>query len=68
MEFREKRFAKAKSRSPDVQGHGEGGVGVILTAEEQVEADRLFAKETFNVIASNKMAMDRRVRELRHPE
>jgi len=68
MEFREKRFAKAKTRSPDIQGPGEGGVGVVLSAEEQLEADRLFAKETFNVIASNKIAMDRRIRDLRHPE
>jgi hypothetical protein len=38
-----------------------------LTPEEQAEADKLFAKETFNVIASNKVAMDRRIRDLRHP-
>ena len=67
-EFRARRFRKAQSRSPDIEGPGEGGVGVVLTPEEQVEADRLFVKETFNVVASNKMAMDRRVRELRHPE
>jgi len=40
---------------------------VHLTAEEQAEADKLFAKETFNVIASNKVAMDRRIRDNRHP-
>ena len=38
-----------------------------LTAEEQAEADKLFAKETFNVIASNKVALDRRIRDNRHP-
>jgi len=41
---------------------------VFLTAEEQAEADKLFAKETFNVIASNKVALDRRIRDNRHPE
>jgi len=41
---------------------------VYLTPEEQAEADGLFAKETFNVIASNKVALDRRIRDNRHPE
>ena len=38
---------------------------VHLTKEEQAEADKLFAKETFNVIASNKVALDRRIRDNR---
>jgi len=67
-EFRKERFNKAQSRSPAIKGPGEDGEPVILTAEEQAEADKLFAKETFNVIASNKVAMDRRIRDLRHPE
>ena len=67
MNFRRKRYERAQARSPGVQGPGEGGVKVILTSEEQKEANVLFDKETFNVIASNKMAMDRRVPDLRHP-
>lgn len=63
--FRKSRFEKARSRPSDIQGPGEGGEAVILTPEEQAEADNRFAKETFNVIASNKMAMDRRIRDLR---
>lgn len=65
MEFRRKRFEKARNRPTDIQGPGEGGEPVSLSPEEQAEADRLFAKETFNVIASNKVAMDRRIRDLR---
>lgn len=64
-EFRQRRFEKARSRPADVAGPGEGGEPVVLTPEEQAEADRLFPKETFNVVASNKMAMDRRIRDLR---
>lgn len=64
-EFRQRRFEKARSRPVDVEGPGEGGEPVVLTPEEQAEADRLFPKETFNVVASNKMAMDRRIRDLR---
>jgi len=68
MEYRRARYKKALSRSPDIQGPGEDGEPVHLTAEEQAEADKLFAKETFNVIASNKVALDRRIRDNRHPE
>jgi len=68
MLFRRLRFNKAQQRSPDIKGPGEDGEAVYLTAEEQKEADRLFEKETFNVIASNKVAMDRRIRDLRPKE
>jgi len=68
IEYRRARYKKALSRSPDIKGPGEDGEPVHLTAEEQAEADKLFAKETFNVIASNKVALDRRIRDNRHPE
>ena len=67
-EFRQQRYQKALDRPADLQGPGEDGTAVVLTPEEQAQADRLFEKETFNVIASNKMAMDRRVKDIRHPE
>ena len=68
VEYRHARYKKALARSPSIRGPGEDGEPVRLTAEEQEEADKLFAKETFNVIASNKVAMDRRIRDNRHPE
>jgi len=68
VEYRRARYKKALSRSPDIKGPGEDGTPVYLNSAEQAEADKLFAKETFNVIASNKVALDRRVRDNRHPE
>jgi len=68
MEYRRVRYKKALARSPLIEGPGEDGAPVQLTAEEQAEADKLFAKETFNVVASNKVALDRRIRDNRHPE
>jgi len=68
MEYRQARYKKALARSPNILGPGEDGEPVVLTADEQAEADKLFAKETFNVVASNKVALDRRIRDNRHPE
>ena len=64
MEYRQKRFANAQNQ-PRKDGPGEGGNPVHLSKEEQELADKLFAKETFNVIASNKVAMDRRLNDAR---
>lgn len=58
------RFINAQNR-PRKEGPGEGGNAVHLSKEEQELADKLFAKETFNVIASNKVAMDRRLNDAR---
>jgi len=68
VEYRHARYKKALARSPSIQGPGEDGAPVYLTQEEQAEADKLFKKETFNVIASNKVALDRRIRDNRHAE
>lgn len=68
VEYRRARYKKALSRSPTITGPGEGGEPVYLTPEEQAEADKLFKKETFNVVASNKVALDRRIRDNRHAE
>lgn len=46
-------------------GPGEGGEAVVLSPEEQKEADRLFNKEAFNIVASDKIAMDRRIPDTR---
>jgi len=68
VEYRRARYKKALSRSPNIHGPGEDGAPVYLTPAEQAEADKLFAKETFNVIASNKVALDRRIRDNRPSE
>ncbi len=66
MEYRRARFKKAQNRPP-TEGPGEHGEAVKLTPEEQKEADRLFDRETFNVVASDKVAMDRTIRDTRDP-
>jgi hypothetical protein len=63
--FREKRFLAAQNKKHDAYSPGQFGVPVQLSEEEQAEADRLFAKETFNVIASNKVPLDRAVPDTR---
>lgn len=68
MEFRKQRYAKAKERAPVSGAPGENGRAVSLTAKEQAEADRLFPKETFNVVASNKVALDRLIPDSRNSE
>lgn len=68
MEFRRQRYEKAKQRAPVSGAPGENGRPVILSKEEQAEADRLFPKETFNVVASNKVALDRLIPDSRYSE
>ena len=60
MKFRRDRFMKAQHRPPRT-GPGEMGKPVILTPEEQNIADELYKKATFNVYASDKIAMDRSI-------
>ena len=66
MFFRNERYAKAQARPP-MDGPGEHGEAVKLSPEEQKEADRLFKKEAFNIIASDKIALDRSIRDNRDP-
>lgn len=64
-EYRMERYFKNKFRNPMKTGPGEGGEAVVLSPEEQKEADRLFNKEAFNIVASDKIAMDRRIPDTR---
>ena len=67
-EYRMERYFKNKFRDPKKTGPGEGGEVVVLSPEEQKEADRLFRKEAFNIVASDKIAMDRRIPDTRIDE
>ncbi len=61
---RSARYEKHRTRGrPNLPG--EGGAAVVLTPEEQAQADKLFDKEAFNIIASDKVALDRSVRDVR---
>jgi hypothetical protein len=46
-------------------GPGEGGVGVKLTPEEKAKADRTVAEYGFNMVASDKISLDRRIKDTR---
>ena len=67
MKFRMDRYIKAQNR-PKNDGPGENGASVQLTAEEQKIADGLFRKASFNVFASDKVALDRSVPDTRRAE
>lgn len=61
------RFEKNQNRGyPNLPG--ERGAAVKLTPEEKKQADALFKKEAFNIIASDKVALDRSVRDVRDPK
>ena len=64
LQYRVKRFQEYMART-DVHGPGENGEGVHLTDSEQKEADSLFIKEAFNIIASDKTSLVRTIRDTR---
>ena len=66
-QFRIDRFRAAQLR-PARDGPGEEGKSVKLTAEERDIADKLFKNASFNVFASDKIAMDRSIPDTRRKE
>ena len=60
------RYDKYKNRGT-VNGPGEYGAAVHLSAEEQKKADGLFKKEAFNIVASDKVSLERTVKDTRDP-
>jgi hypothetical protein len=63
--FRQRRYLEYQNKKHDPAAPGQGGLPVQLTKDEQREADLLFKQETFNVIASNKVPLDRSVPDTR---
>ena len=61
MEYRWKRFNANQVRPRNPDGPGEMGRGVVLTEEEDAKAQLSFKAESFNVIASDKVALDREI-------
>lgn len=60
------RYERYANRNKVNQGSpGELGAAVSLSAKEQTLADSLFKKEAFNIIASNRLAMNRTLKDLR---
>lgn len=51
-----------------VLGTGEQGAAVTLTAGEEQEKDTLYRVNGFNALASDKMSLNRAIKDIRHPE
>ena len=49
-------------------GPGEQGAAVILSAEEEKKKDDLYKVNGFNAYASDKISLDRALKDIRHPE
>ena len=67
LKFRKERFVKYQASEASRTGPGERGVGVHLVGEEKEKADSLFEKEAFNIIASDKISLERSVKDVRDP-
>ncbi|XP_050418639.2 probable N-acetylgalactosaminyltransferase 9 isoform X1 [Patella vulgata] len=68
LSIRKRRYLDYQRGESSRSGPGEYGVPVILEGEEKKRADGLMAKEAFNIVASDKIALDRAVRDVRDPK
>lgn len=50
-----------------IPGLGSNGAAIDLTGDEAKKAEEIMKKEAFNLLASNKVAYDRTVKDARHP-
>ncbi len=67
--FTEGKFGNYEPVNEPVRtGPGEGGVGVVLDPSEKVAGERSVAEYGFNMVASDKISMDRRIRDTRPQE
>ena len=51
-----------------MKGPGEQGAAVILSADEEKQKDELYKANGFNGFASDKISLDRAIKDIRHPE
>ena len=65
LAFRKKRYVEYKNSESKRTGPGEGGKGVNLEGEEKVLGEKLYKKEAFNIIASDKISLQRSVPDVR---
>lgn len=59
---------KAIAEDEQRQGPGEQGAAVILTAEEEKLKDDLYKVNGFNAFASDKISLQRSIKDIRHPD
>jgi hypothetical protein len=65
IRMRQKRFQDYQESERRRSGPGENGEPVRLEGEEKKLGESLFKKEAFNIIASDKIALDRSIRDVR---
>lgn len=65
LKFRRERFENYQASESSRTGPGEKGQGVQLHGKEKEKADSLMDKEAFNIIASDKISLERSVRDVR---
>lgn len=65
LKFRRERFEKYQASEASRSGPGEHGQGVHLHGKEKETADSLMDKEAFNIIASDKISLERSVKDVR---
>lgn len=68
LTLRWKRFHNYKASEPFRTGPGESGRPVEIQGPLKDEADSLFKKEAFNIIASDMVALDRSIPDTRHQQ
>lgn len=57
-----------ETESKIVYGLGDNGEAVRLTGDEGREGDEVYKKKAFNLVVSNKVALNRTIKDARHPE
>lgn len=65
LNFRQERFDKYQRSEAGRTGPGEKGEGLQLSGAEKEKTDSLMDKEAFNIIASDKISLERSVRDVR---
>ncbi|XP_041367869.1 probable N-acetylgalactosaminyltransferase 9 [Gigantopelta aegis] len=65
LAVRNKRFADYQRTEKSRSGPGEYGTAVLLEGNEKVEAEKLMPKEAFNIIASDKISLERSLKDVR---
>ena len=65
LAFRKERFLKYQTAENSRTGPGEKGAGVHLEGEEKELGEKLYEKEAFNIVASDKISLERSVKDVR---
>ncbi|XP_064614409.1 probable N-acetylgalactosaminyltransferase 9 isoform X1 [Liolophura sinensis] len=68
LTFRRNRFITYKESERSRKGPGENGEPVNLEGDEKQRGEELYKKEAFNIVASDKISLERSLRDNRDPK